>query len=337
MAEKRDYYAVLGIARDADENTIKKAYRKLAKKYHPDTNTGNVQAEEKFKEVTEAYTVLGDKEKRKLYDRFGHAAFDGSGNPRENSGFYGGENFGGFGRERGFGGQSGNYQEYHFESGSMEDLFGDLFGDMFGAGKTNAQGSDFHGFSGTGFSKRGADVQTEVEVTFEEAAFGCDKLVRLQGENGKVQSLKVHIPAGIDTGKMIRLQGKGRTGIGTGQPGDLLMKVKVGGKPGFRREGMDVYTSVSIPFTTAVFGGEAEVRTLNGKVRCKIQAGLQSGTKIRLRGKGIVSMKNQQVYGDMYVTVQIQVPVDLNREARQKLKEFEAACRGQETKKTSAA
>ena len=156
-------------------------------------------------------------------------------------------------------------------------------------------------------------------------------MIRLQNpsdpKNG-VQSLQVHIPAGIDTGKSIRLKGKGAPGVNGGDPGDLLLKVTVAGKPGYERKGSDVYTTVRIPYTTAVFGGEAVVNTLYGNVICKIREGTQSGSKIRLRGKGIVSMKNPSVYGDQYVTVQIEVPTNLNPAAKQKLKEFEALCAG---------
>ena len=153
-------------------------------------------------------------------------------------------------------------------------------------------------------------------VGFDEAAFGCDKVIRLQdpsGRTGGVQSLQVHIPAGIDTGKSIRLKGKGMPGANGGEAGDLFLKVTVAPKPGYERKGTDVYTTVSIPYTTAVFGGEAVVGTLYGNVVCKIREGTQSGTKIRLRGKGIVSMKNPSVRGDQYVTVQISVPQNLNR------------------------
>ena len=365
MGTKRDYYDVLGIGRNADGAAIKKAYRKLAKQYHPDTNAGNPQAEQKFKEVTEAYEVLSDPEKKKLYDQFGHAAFDGSG--ASTGGAAGGSGFGGFG---GFGGSDGSgYREYHFESGDMDDIFGDLFGGMFGGRGASASrsshsqsksggnhsgssfrwssfgdGSGFHGSSfhgdhfGSGpFSAKGADLNTEVEVTFDEAAFGCDKIVRLKREDGSIQSLQVHIPAGIEDGKTIRLRGKGMPGAAGVQAGDLLMKVKVAQKPGFERRGADVYSTVNIPFTTAVFGGEAVVPTINGQVVCKIKPGTQSGTKIRLRGKGIVAMNNPAVRGDQYVTVQIQVPTGLSREAKQKLKEFEAACKAGGGRSHSAA
>lgn len=322
LAGKRDYYEILGLGRNADCAAIKKAYRKLAKKYHPDTNPGDKEAEKKFKEVTEAYNVLSDAEKKKLYDQFGHAAFDegAGGNP------YGGT----------YGNGQGRYREYHFESGNMDDIFGDIFGNMF-QGKGN--GPFGNGGFGRGFTSgfggerfRGEDLHAETAVTLEEAAFGCDKILHIQDpqkSGSAVQSLQVHIPAGIEDGKSIRLRGKGMPGINGGESGDLLLKIRVKEKPGYERKGQDIYTVVQIPFTTAVFGGEVLVRTLDGKVMCRIQPGTQSGTKIRLRGKGIVSMKQPSVYGDLYVTVQIQVPKQLSTEAREKLKEFETAMQRQ--------
>ena len=294
METKRDYYEVLGVNREAEEGAIKKAYRKLAKKYHPDTNAGNAQAEQRFKEITEAYTVLSDPKKRKLYDQFGHAAFDGSG-PQEGAYYRNAGNTG-----------NGGYREYHFEGGDMDDIFGDIFGDMF-HGK-NSGGFGKRGFGGREFSGRGSDVEADVAVSFDEAVFGGDKVIHLRGQDGNVQSLQVHIPAGIETGKTIRLRGKGNPGINGGGSGDLLLRVTVGEKPGYERKGRDIYTTVQIPYTTAVFGGEARVKTIHGEVICKIREGTQSGSKIRLRGKGVVSMKNPSQYGDQYVTVQIQVP-----------------------------
>ena len=328
MTQKRDYYDVLGINRNADEAMIKKAYRKLAKKYHPDTNAGNKAAEQKFKEVTEAYDVLGDPEKKKLYDRFGHSAFDGSAQT------YGGSASGsGF---RGFDG-NGGYREFHFESGNMEDIFGDIFGDMFRGGAGRREKGFRDGFGGQTFRMRGSDIQSDVSLRFEEAVFGCEKMIRIQKEDGSVQSLKVHIPAGIDTGKSIRLRGKGMPGQGGAEAGDLLLRVNVEKKPGFERKGMDVYSSVRIPFATAALGGEAVVQTLTGNVVCNIRKGTQSGTKIRLKGKGIVSMKDPSVYGDQYVTVQIEVPENLSPEAEQKLREFDAVCKKRGSEKHHAA
>lgn len=335
MAAKRDYYEVLGIKKDADEETVKKAYRKLAKKYHPDMNADDPYAEEKFKEITEAYNVLSDKEKRKLYDQFGHAAFENGG---DDSGFRGNP--------------KGSYQEFHFEGGDMEDFFKDLFGAGFSGrgygsqgfngqefggqgfngqnyGGQNFRGSyyqdSFHGGFGRNTAKNGKDIMAKVNVSFDEAVFGCDKVIRFQNPDGIMQSLQVHIPAGIDSGKKIRLQGKGSPGVNGGTPGSLLLEVIVGRKAGFERKGQDVYTTVDIPFVTAALGGEAIVPTLYGNVSCKIKEGTQSGTKIRLRGKGIVSMKNPEVHGDQYVTIQIQVPRHLSPEAKKKLREFTAA------------
>mgnify|MGYP000052035261 CR=1 FL=1 len=328
---KRDYYEVLGVGRDADAKAIKRAYRKLAKKYHPDMNPGDKQAEQKFKEVTEAYNVLSDTEKKKLYDQYGFAAFEeGFGTGGQNAGGQGG--FSGF--HGGFGGNNGGFHEYHFEGGDMDDILKNIFGGGFSEGA----GSGFHGFEGFGkgfsgggnFRQDGSDVTAEIDVTFDEAAFGGDKVIRLsdaQGSNVAGKSLKVHIPAGISDGKSIRLRGKGMPGVSGGKAGDLLLKVRVGKRPGFERKDMDVYSKVTIPFTTAVLGGEAVVQTLTGRVVCKINPGTQSGTKIRLKGKGIVSMKDAGRYGDQYVTVQIDIPKNLSNEAKRKLKEFEAACR----------
>ena len=173
---------------------------------------------------------------------------------------------------------------------------------------------------------KGEDVHADITVSLDDAALGCDKTITLQGGSGSPQTLKVHIPVGIDTGKSIRLKGKGNPGFGGGAAGDLYLNVPVPNKPGYERKGMDVYTTVDVPFTTAALGGEARVHTLYGDVECKIREGTQSGSKIRLRGKGIVSMKDKSVHGDQYVTVQIQVPKSLNPKARQILKEFQQAC-----------
>lgn len=325
---KQDYYEVLGIGKQADEKEIKRAYRKLAKKYHPDMNPGDKVAEQKFKEVTEAYNVLSDKEKKKLYDQFGFAAFDEAGNARADagSGFYGGAGGQGFGGQGGFRsgsfhtGDGSGYQEFHYEGGDMGDMFGDIFGNMFHGGFGGQKGYRQQA------SYRGEDLHADITVGFDEAAFGCDKMIHIQAADGTgVQSLSVHIPAGIDDGKSVRLRGKGHPGFGGGENGDLLLKVHITPRAGYERKGMDVYTTADIPFTTAVFGGEASFPTLYGNVVCKVPAGTQSGKKIRLRGKGIVSMKNSNVHGDQYVTIQIQVPTILTAEQRQKLHEFENA------------
>lgn len=326
---KKDYYEVLGVRRTADASEIKKAFRKLAKKYHPDSNEGNTFAAEKFKEVNQAYDVLGDEKKRKRYDQYGEAAFDGAA-----GGFDGTQNGGfGSGDYRNDRNPNGSFHEYHFEGGEdMDDILKNLFGNS----------GSFHGGMGSGFGSRGfrgdpfgqdfpekgADIQSSIEVSFDEAAFGGEKRIQLQSENGSVQSLEVHIPAGIAEGKVIRLKGKGMPGSNGGAAGDLLLKVIVHQKPGFRREGQNVYTTVRIPFSMAALGGEVKIATIHGDVLCKIQAGTQSGSKIRLKGKGIAVMGKPSVYGDQYVTVEVQVPRNLSSEARQKLKEFEQLCRG---------
>lgn len=311
MAAKKDCYEVLGIDRNADDNMVKRAYRKLAKKYHPDMNPGNKQAEQKFKEVTDAYNILSDPEKRRTYDRYGYAAFDGTGAESE---FYKNQNDG--------------YREFHFTGGDGDDMFGDLFSDLFG-GRGFEHGNFYQsGFRQGNFRKKGSDITADIDISFDEAALGGEKVIHLSDETGKTTSLKVRIPAGIDTGKCIRLRGKGDPGAGGGQAGDLLLRVTVGEKPGFERKGMDVYTTVQIPFATAVFGGEALIRTLYGNVICKIREGTQSGSKIRLRGKGIPSMKHPSQKGDQYAIVQIQVPKNLSPEAKRKLKEYDALTGG---------
>ena len=317
MAAKRDYYETLGVNKSADKEAIKKAYRKLAKKYHPDTNAGNPHAEEMFKDVTEAYNVLSDEKKRKLYDEFGFAGLqEGFSEEAARQAAQGG--FGGFGGFGGNGSFSGSYssnggpfthQEFHFENGSgdMDDIFS-MFGDMFSHG-----------------GRKGSDVMADLTISFDEAVFGCEKSISLQDPTtGKVSNLSIHIPAGIESGKTVRLKGQGNPGRNGGAAGDVLLNVNVTPSSEFERKGQNVYSTIRVPFTTAALGGKARVHTLYGDVECSIKAGTQGGSKIRLKGKGVASMKNPNVKGDQYVTVEIQVPRQLTPRAKEALEEYRA-------------
>ena len=309
MAAKRDYYETLGVNKSADKEAIKRAYRKLAKKYHPDTNAGNPHAEEMFKDVTEAYNVLSDEKKRKLYDEFGFAGLqDGFSEEAARQAAQGG--FGGFG-------EPFTHQEFHFENGSgdMDDIFS-MFGDMF------SHGGQARGRS---TSRKGSDVMADLTISFDEAVFGCEKSISLQDPStGKVSNLSIHIPAGIESGKTVRLKGQGNPGRNGGAAGDVLLKVNVTPSREFERKGQNVYSTIRVPFTTAALGGKARVHTLYGDVECSIKAGTQGGSKIRLKGKGISSMKNPSVKGDQYVTVEISVPRRLTPRAKEALEEYRA-------------
>ncbi len=316
MAAKRDFYEVLGVSKTASDAEIKKAYRKLAKKYHPDSNPNDTVAAERFKEINEAYDVLSDPEKKKLYDQFGAAAFEAGFDPKAAAG-----GFGGFGGAGGFGGFHGGFGSGGFSSNGFDGsgYQGSGFRSGFGS-------SGFDGFtSGGEYQSRGRDITSDLTVTFDEAAFGCDKMITLTGSDGRKQTLQLHIPAGMEDGKSLRLQGKGGAGVNGAPAGDLLICIHVAEKPGFIRKGADVYTTANIPFTTAVLGGEAIIQTLNGRVSCRIKPGTQSGSRIRLKGKGVANMRDPKTFGDLYVTVQIEVPTNLSAEALAKLREFEAA------------
>lgn len=356
---KKDLYAILGVKRDADASQIKKAYRKLAKKYHPDSNAGNAEAEKKFKDVSEANSILGDAEKRKIYDEYGYEAFASGMDPKEYAkrmeeakkagfgGFGGYSGFEGFGsggtygrsrRSGVFRGKDGGYTSFHFEGGGPDD-YNDLFEHLFRNAGSNTGGSysnyrssgGFGGFGGAsggpGFqtTAQNLDAEFPVHISFEEAVLGCDRSIRLQKPDGSgTQTLRVHIPAGIDDGKSVRLRGKGNVSADGSQKGDLLLKVSVEESRDYSRKGQDLYTTVNVPFITAVLGGEAEVRMPGGrKILCKVPKGTDAGRKIRIRGKGIHPEKSSAQPGDLYVTVQVQVPKDLTDAEIRKLREFE--------------
>jgi len=357
MAEqKRDYYEVLGVSRSASDDEIKKAYRKLAKKYHPDLNPGDAEAEKNFKEVNEAYEVLSDSNKKARYDQFGHAGVD----PNYGAGGYGGGFDGGF------------------DFGDLGDIFGSFFGGGFGGGRAQRNGP-----------QRGESIRVGLTISFEEAAFGCEKEVQVDrveacdtcrgsgaaagtspetcsncGGSGQVQqrrqtpmgvfattgpcpkcggkgriiknpctkcggsgqlrqrkTIKVSVPAGIDNGQIISLRGQGNAGRNGGPAGDLQIVVTVRPHQLFRREGTDVYCDAPITFTQAVLGGEMEIPTIDGKVKYDIPEGTQAGTTFRLRGKGIPNV-NGRGRGDQYVTVYIETPRNLNREQKEALRKF---------------
>ena len=360
MAEqKRDYYEVLGVDKSADEAAIKKAYRALAKKYHPDMNPGDAEAEKKFKEASEAYAILSDPEKKRQYDQFGHAAFDQGA---------GGNGFGGF----------------DFSGTDFSDIFGDIFGDFFGGRRTTRDNSG---------PAKGSNIRTSVRITFEEAVFGTEKEIELtvkeecktchgsgakpgttpqtcskcggkgqvvftqqsffgtvrnvqacpdcQGK-GKVIKEKctdchgtgyvpmkkrfaVSIPAGIDNGQCKRLSGQGEPGVNGGPRGDVLVEVIVGRHPIFQRQETNIFSTVPISFAVAALGGDVVIDTVDGKVIYEVKAGTQTDTRVRLKGKGVPSLRNKDVRGDHYVTLVVQVPDKLSKEAKELLKKFDEA------------
>ncbi|MBS6310990.1 MAG: molecular chaperone DnaJ [Firmicutes bacterium] len=357
MAEKRDYYEVLGIQKGASEDEIKKAYKKLARKYHPDMNPGDKEAEEKFKEVNEANEVLSDPEKKARYDQFGFAGVD----PNYGAGAGGGAYGGGF------------------DFGDLGDIFGSFFGGGFGGGQRRNPNAP----------QRGESIRASVSVSFTEAAFGCEKSVTLErseqcptckgngcapgttpeicpdchgtgtvqtrrqtpmgvfASNGpcrkcggtgrlihqpcpdcrgtgavrKRKTIKVNIPAGIDHGQTISLRGQGNAGRNGGPAGDLLITVMVQPHELFRRDGVDVFCEAPITFAQAVLGAELEIPTIDGKVKYSIPEGTQTGTVFRLKGKGIPVL-NGRGRGDQYVTVTIETPRNLNKEQREALRRF---------------
>lgn len=364
MAEKRDYYEVLGVDRGADDATLKRAYRKLAKQYHPDMNPGNKEAEAKFKEATEAYGILSDPEKRRQYDQFGHAAFEGGAGGAGGAGGFGGFDFG----------------------GDMGDIFGDIFGDLFGGGGRSRRANNG--------PMKGANLRAVIHISFEEAVFGCEKEIELTlkdtcskcggtgakpgtspetctkcggtgqvtytqqsmfgmirnvqpcpdcGGTGKVikekcsdcrgtgyianrKKIQVSVPAGIDNGQSIRIRDKGEPGRNGGPRGDLLVEVQVARHPIFQRQDMNIFSTAPITFAQAALGGDVRISTVDGDVIYTVKPGTQTDTKIRLKGKGVPSLRNKAVRGDQYVTLVVQTPTKLSEEAKEALREFDAAC-----------
>lgn len=359
MAEtKRDYYEVLGVSKDADDAALKKAYRVLAKKYHPDVNPGDTEAEKKFKEASEAYAILSDPEKRKQYDQFGHAAFEQGGG----AGGFGGFDFGGM---------------------DFTDMFGDIFGDLFGGGRRSGRANNG--------PRQGANIRKGIRITFEEAVFGCKKEIDVVlkehcptcngsgakpgtspetctkcggrgqvvytsqsffgtvqnvqtcpecGGSGKIikqrcsdcggtgyvskrKTIEVDIPAGIDNGQSIRIREKGEPGINGGPRGDLLVEVTVSKHATFERQGMHIISNAPITFAQATLGADVRIATVDGDVLYTVKPGTKTNTTVRLKNKGVPSLRNEQVRGDHYVTLVIQTPERLSAEAKEALRKFD--------------
>ncbi|MBR3176623.1 DnaJ domain-containing protein [Candidatus Saccharibacteria bacterium] len=283
---KRDYYEVLGVAKGASDDEIKKAFRKLAVKYHPDKNPGDKEAEEKFKEINEAYSVLSDKTKRSRYDQFGHAGVGSDG---------GGDPFAGF---RGANGQSFNFD---FGGGGFEDILGSIFG--FGGG--------FRG------ARRGRDYRTSITIDFEEAIFGATKTISVDGNQTKLK-----IPAGIFDGQSIRLAGKGgEAPSADGQRGDLYVEVRVRAHKHLTREGDLILSDVTISMVDAVLGTEIDVETVDGKITMKVPAGTQPGTNFKLSGHGAPHLGSDQ-RGPHIVTINVEIPRNLNKKQKELIEEF---------------
>jgi DnaJ-class molecular chaperone len=304
MAEN-DYYKVLGVSREASADEIRKAYRKLSRKYHPDMKPNDKDAEEKFKQINEAFEVLGDTEKREQYDRYG-SAFPGGRGPA------GGPGPQAWGRARPGAGPI-----------DLGDLFGGGFdlGDLFGGG--GARGG-FGGGTRTARSRQGENLTIEVDVPFQIAAEGGSHELNLQ-RDGKPERITVKIPPGVDTGSVIRLAGQGAPGQNGGAPGDLLVTIRVMPHPYFRREANNLILDLPLTVSEAGLGAKVDVPTLSeGKVTLTIPAGTSSGTKLRLRGKGIVD-RETKTRGDQYAVVKIVVPHHLDARAQELLKQLAEA------------
>ncbi len=309
MAAKKDFYSVLGVSRTASEDEIKKAYRKLAMKFHPDKNPGNKKAEDQFKEVSEAYEVLSDPKKREMYDQFGFAGAGAGfgGGAGQGFGGFGGGPGGGFG---GFGGGAGGSSE------DFQDIFGDMFGDVFG-GRSG-------GFRQTRRQHRGADLRYTLNVSFEDSALGSEKTISfIRHRNGREETarLAVKVPAGVKQGQRLKLSGEGDGAPQGGPSGDLYVIINVQEHSLFRREEDDVLIDVPVAFTDAILGGEMEVPTLTGRVAVKIPPGTHTGQVMRLKGKGFPKSGGFGA-GDMRVRILVDTPSNLTAKQKELVQEL---------------
>lgn len=363
MADKRDYYEVLGVQKNATDDELKKAYRNLAKKYHPDVNPGDKEAETKFKEANEAYAILSDSEKRAAYDNYGHAAFDGTGNPTAGA---------------------GGYDTSGFDFGNLGDIFGSIFGGGFGERSSARRNGPV----------RGDDIGLRLDLSFEEAVFGikkdisynkiqkcpdcggsgaakgtnaetcsvcggsgqrrvtqriggmafqsttsCDncrgtgKIIRNPCSNCRgtgyvriTKKLEVTIPAGIDNGGRVALRGQGSDGRNGGSAGDLIIVVSVRPSDIFERDGYNLFCEVPVSVTDATLGAEIDVPTLEGTVKYTVPEGTQPGTSFTLRGKGVPYVGSQSRRGDLTFTVKVEIPTKLNQKQKEQLRQFADCC-----------
>lgn len=295
-----DYYKVLGVEKGASADDIKKAFRKLAVKYHPDRNPNDKAAEDKFKEINEAYAVLSDPEKKQQYDTFGSSGFRQQYSQED---IFRGFDFGNAYKDMGGG----------FGGGGADDLFSRLFGGAFGRG-----GGGRGGFRQG--PQRGGDHEMELTVTFRDAAQGAEKQIAFR-RNGQREELKIKIPAGVDNGSKIRIAGKGAQGEGGGPAGDLFLIIHVLPDPVFTRDGGDLFVDRSITFSAACLGVSLDVPTLEGDKRIKVPAGMQPGTKIRLKGCGVKAL-GSNAKGDLYVKIGVHIPETLNSEQKRLVEEL---------------
>jgi curved DNA-binding protein len=317
-----DYYKILGVDRTTPDKDIRKAYRKLARQYHPDVNPGDAKAEERFKEINEAYQVLSDKEKRQKYDELGQSYQQWSrmgGQP------------GGFDWSRwSTGGQQPGGYRVEFTDADFGSNGGDAFSDFF----RNIFGGGFGG--GSGFERQraprqaitGKDLEVTAQITLEEAYHGTQRVVQV-GE----RRLTVSIPAGARDGMRVRLSGQGERGYSGGQPGDLYVIVEMAPHPVYRRDGDDLHMDIRIPLYTAVLGGPVKVATLSGDVTVRIKPGTQSGQSIRLRGKGMPLLRQKDSFGDLFLHTLIQVPTDLSEQEQALFKELQALDEGKNSQR----
>jgi curved DNA-binding protein len=316
--EFKDYYATLGVAKSATEKEIKQAFRKLARKFHPDVNPGDKASESKFKDINEAYEVLGDPEKRKKYDELGanwrmyeQAQAQGAANP-----------FAGYNVNFGGGGSQGGFRTMSQEE--MEEMFGDSnpFSDFFttffggGMGGSAAGGARGTRAGGRARQRPGRDVEHEIELTLDEAYHGVTRRLSLK-HDGHVRTVDVRIPVGVGDGSRVRVSGEGEHGVGGAAAGDLYLRVRLVPHPVFERKGRDLYVNVPVPVTTAVVGGEAEVQTLSGRAaRLKIPPTTQNGQVFRLKGYGMPAVGKPDDKADLYARVEVQTPGQVSPEER---------------------